>query len=86
MQLITKERWLGDGRTFGTISHPVKQLYVFITNDITDTPPVPVSAIAPGSICIDVSSSTKYFWYNGTWVEWVNSTPSDTSPDSNSEG
>ena len=66
MYILSKERWVGDGRTFGTVAEPIKYLYVFLADDIlTDTIPVSDDEIAPGSLFLDISDSTKYFW-NGT--------------------
>lgn len=76
INLITKNKYQGEGRIFGTEEDPIKYLLVLLTNDGTiptsyeDVEDLEKCAFAPGSILLDTSGKKTYI-YNGTsFVAW----------------
>ena len=70
-KLVSKQKWDGEGRAFGSDANPIVQLIVAITTDGTipssyaDIQKLDKCTFAPGSILMDTANGRTYI-YDGT--------------------
>lgn len=75
-KLITKSKYEGEGRAFGSPSNPIKQLVVCLSTSggtptgYTDVEGLDECTFAPGSICLDTQNKKTYIFDGTTFKEW----------------
>lgn len=76
INIITKEKYQGEGRIFGDGNNLLKQLVVLLSNDgnlpndYTDVEGLEECAFAPGSLLFDTDGGKKYMYDGSSWIEW----------------
>lgn len=77
INLITKDKYQGEGRPFGTTGDPIKYLLVLLTDDGTipdtyeDVENLEECVFAPGSILLDTDGKKTYIYNGEEFVEWT---------------
>ena len=76
IKLISKSKYDGEGRPFGSSTNPIKSLVICLSTDgtlpttYTDIEGLDECAFAPGSICLDLDSKKTYIYDGTTFQEW----------------
>lgn len=76
IKLITKNKYQGEGRPFGTHEEPIKYLLVLLSDDGTiptgyqDVEELDECVFAPGSILFDTNGKKVYIYNGNEFTEW----------------
>ncbi len=75
-KLVSKQKWIGEGRAFGSSNSPIALLIIAITTDgsipssYRDIEKLEECTFAPGSILMDTKNVKTYVFDGTSFKEW----------------